>query len=207
MAATLRAGTGRPRGPSGLTYIRPTVLEGSQEEWGVSYLEPRGSLHDPWTLQGAAACCPGVGPRSRLSLPSTASLRPPQKPNMGTPMVSRATLPARTIRSDQDKFAPCLRGYVSVAHYQDCNLNSLCTKQVELDKQIKVAYLSLMGHRRRKALSKFVLSSQLRSGSNLILPPSAPPRPSDLLVHFSNLTSLYMYKSLKILLILVVRNP
>ena len=63
---------------------------------------------------------------------SQTSSRPPPKPNVLKPIDSRATLPARTIRSAQEIFRP---------------------------------YFCLIGHSKRRALSRFTLSGQLLSGA------------------------------------------
>mmetsp|Transcript_31545 Transcript_31545/g.54000 ORF Transcript_31545/g.54000 Transcript_31545/m.54000 type:complete len:320 (+) Transcript_31545:1294-2253(+) len=94
-ARALPTGSGTPSGPSGLTYMRPTVVE------------PSGGLHVPLTGHGASLSCTAVGPSSTLSEPSSSSIRPPQKPSTGPPIVSIAVLPARMIRSPHDSERPC----------------------------------------------------------------------------------------------------
>ncbi len=76
---------------------------------------------------------------------SQMSSRPPAKPKVLKPIDSRATLPARIIRSAQESLRP---------------------------------YFCLIGHSRRRALSRLMLSGQLLRGARRWLPLPAPPRPS-----------------------------
>mmetsp|Transcript_101362 Transcript_101362/g.282120 ORF Transcript_101362/g.282120 Transcript_101362/m.282120 type:complete len:215 (+) Transcript_101362:270-914(+) len=62
-------------GPSGLRYMSPTVVL------------PSGRVHLPLTSQGANRSCCGLGPRSRLSVPSGESKRPAQYSLTGPPML------------------------------------------------------------------------------------------------------------------------
>jgi hypothetical protein len=128
-------------------------------------VEPRGLEQFPGTGHGYWAACCGVGPSRTLSEPSGSSILPAQNPMEGPPMTSMATVPVNMIRSPQDSASPYLFNHVFNTQNRCCRWGG-------------GRYLRLMGHSKRFALSRLVLSSQLRSGSNLWRPPSQPPRPS-----------------------------
>ena len=61
---------------------------------------PRGCAQLPSPAShGAIACCSGVGPNGKLAEPSASSIRPKHMPNIGPPVLSMASVPARTVRS------------------------------------------------------------------------------------------------------------
>ena len=76
--------------------MRPTVVE------------PRGLVQLPGEGQGNLSSCCGEGPSKTLSDPSSSSIRPAQKPMLGPPMTSIATVPANMMRSPQDSASPYL---------------------------------------------------------------------------------------------------
>ena len=74
-------------------------------------VEPRGNWQVPslaMFAQGVISSCILFGPRMRELSPLGSSIRPPQHPKIGPPLLSMATLPARMIRSPQESLEPYL---------------------------------------------------------------------------------------------------
>lgn len=59
-----------------------------------------------------------------------------------------------------------------------CDLSRKVLKEKLSDYQVALPYFCLIGHSRRRALSRLTLSGQLLSGAKRCCPEPAPPRPS-----------------------------